>query len=1487
MKRKFTFLIAAAVMLLTMVATTGRMWGQTTVTQTSFTAISGNVNNDTKVSYAAYKGGGTSNPAVNSNAIRLYQNSSGDTGGYVVIGVSEGYVITSATIQSTMATTTGYKLTDSDPGSTTPAKNTFNVSNYSLSANTDYTVGDISTRFIVFACFGTSSSSRLYLSKISITYQSTGGGSDPEIVIPDDELSLSYEENIDGSFTVSYNDFEPVLATATLFTDAGCTQAFPTTGDDAWIVLDDMEAPYTSISYIVDQNNGTERTAYMKVEAWDDEYNDLDGIFTITQAAQQTYTVTYNANGGTGTMTDPNSPYHANDNVTLLANTFTAPDGKVWDSWLVKDVQDETVTVNEGHFTMPASNVTVTAQWIDDPSGPTYEWVLTDLADLTAEDVFVIVGNNGDTYAMSNDKGTGAAPDAIAVTIEYDKITTGIVDKIKWNISGNASDGYTFYPNGDTGTWLYCTNSNNGVRVGTNNSKTFVVDDDYLKHVGTSRYVGIYNSQDWRCYTSNDGNIAGQTFAFYKRQEATNDPTISASNVEITYDATEGSIAYTINNPIVGGILSASTTAIWLTPGEVTNSAVPFTCTANEVSLERTATVTLTYTYNTNQTVTKDVTVTQAAAPVIYTTIPEIFAAATGSGTNVNVTFGNWVVSGVSGSTAYVTDNIGNGFIIYKSGHGFAVNDKLSGTVTGTPLKLYSGSAEFTNLTTSTTGLSVSDDGEITVITNKTIEELSGVNTGAVITLNGLTYDGTNLSDGVNNIKPYNTLYNGMTFIDGKTYNVTGVYVQYNNTKEILPRSTADIEEVIIITPVINAENVELAYNATSGEITYSITNPTQSVNLGATTTADWVSNIAVTADKVTFTTTANEGNEDRIATFTLTYTGAEDKIVTVTQRYYVNPGDKYVLFNGELVEGDYLIVYDGAAMNNTVTSDRLQYKDVTINDNVIATDDAAIIWHIAPSGNYWTIYSANAEAYAASTGVKNKAQLLADGTDDKALWTITGTDTYDFVNKKNTEAEVNAYLRKNGTYGFACYASGTGGALSLYKKNYVLPVTGDDLTASVTIPDGDASVYDNLTIPAGEDYVLTVSGILEVTGTFTNTVAEHLIIEDGGQLIYNGSVQATMKKSTAHSAKTAADWYTIASPLNETVTTTSGNTNLTTGLDTDEYDLYRYNETSMKWENSKAGANSTNFTNIEAGRGYLYWREDGADLVFAGELRNNDVNYTLTAGAENDDLKGFNLIGNPFSQNITMSNITGATLTGGYVLTQAGAWGASVETTIAPCQGFLVQVDAAKTITISKSAAKSRANRNYIAFTVANSQYEDVTYAMFEEGLGLNKINHRNDNIPMLYIAQNEENYAIATMSDETQSFNLNFKAMTTGQYTLSYKAEGNYDYLHVIDRLTGEDIDMLLDGEYSFIASPSDNDARFIVRLGYNANGNVENDIFAYQNGSDIIVNGEGELQVFDVTGRMVMNQHVNGVQTVNMPSNGVYIFKLNEKTQKIVVR
>lgn len=271
------------------------------------------------------------------------------------------------------------------------------------------------------------------------------------------------------------------------------------------------------------------------------------------------------------------------------------------------------------------------------------------------------------------------------------------------------------------------------------------------------------------------------------------------------------------------------------------------------------------------------------------TTMDEIFAAATEAGstaTSVAVKFNNWVVTGVKSSNAYVTDGT-KGFIIYQSGHGFEVGNILSGTAS-CKVQLYNGSAEITNLNSTTTGLTVTTGGTVTPVTTMAIASLAGVNTGAVFSFENLVYDGTNLSDGTNDIQPYTTFYSG-TFEKGKTYNVTGVYLQYKNIKEILPRSEADIVEVVITDPVINADaTLNLAYDAISGEIAYTIDNSVEGTSLSATTNADWISNITVGDESVTFTTTANEGDADRTGTITLSYEGANDKVVNITQSHFV-----------------------------------------------------------------------------------------------------------------------------------------------------------------------------------------------------------------------------------------------------------------------------------------------------------------------------------------------------------------------------------------------------------------------------------------------------------------------------------------------------------------------------------------------------------------------------------------------------------------------
>lgn len=191
---------------------------------------------------------------------------------------------------------------------------------------------------------------------------------------------------------------------------------------------------------------------------------------------------------------------------------------------------------------------------------------------------------------------------------------------------------------------------------------------------------------------------------------------------------------------------------------------------------------------------------------------------------------------------------------------------------------------------------------------------------------------------------------------------------------------------------------------------------------------------------------------------------------------------NNFVLHEAELVEGDYLVVYEGKAMKAEVASGRLAYADVEVSEKTIANSDASIVWHLSPSGDYWTILNEKINKYAASTGVKNKAQLLADGADDKSLWTVTKTKnaaTFEFVNKANSSANVNANLRNNGTYGFACYAATTGGPLSLYRLggpvDNTVPTLSVDQTSKTWAADATDAFVVKVTVNSeGGDWTVT-----------------------------------------------------------------------------------------------------------------------------------------------------------------------------------------------------------------------------------------------------------------------------------------------------------------------------------------------------------------------------------------------------------------------------
>lgn len=432
------------------------------------------------------------------------------------------------------------------------------------------------------------------------------------------------------------------------------------------------------------------------------------------------------------------------------------------------------------------------------------------------------------------------------------------------------------------------------------------------------------------------------------------------------------------------------------------------------------------------------------------------------------------------------------------------------------------------------------------------------------------------------------------------------------------------------------------------------------------------------------------------------------------------------------------------------------------------------------------------------------------------------------------------------------------------------------------------------LTLAQNVAFVVNSGATLTVTGNITQATGSAIEIGNGGQLVCNNSVYVKMQKSiTAWNG--SKGWYAIASPVDNQAF--SDVTNLTTAT----HNIYRYDEVEVEWEEYRDNQNI--FTSFENGRGYLFRTANtGGMIEFKGDNNVDAFNYDLSYACDNNNFKGFNLLGNPFTQNITWANLVKANVAteGYYILEESGAnqgkWTlvTSSSTTIAPMRAFLVQATGSSpSVIISRTTAKAEDNNDAdnIMFAVSNSQHSDEAYVKFKQGHGLNKIEHRNAEIPMLYVIDNDEHFAIADVDDNTNVINLGFEAKTMGQYTLSLKAEGDFRCLHLIDRITGEDVDMLIEDEYSFIAAPTDAKNRFVVKCRCNSAANADDDVFAYQNGDDMIVEGNGILQIFDVTGRIIANHNVNGVEIIGKPTRpGLYVFRLvgeDVKTQKIVVK
>ena len=333
-------------------------------------------------------------------------------------------------------------------------------------------------------------------------------------------------------------------------------------------------------------------------------------------------------------------------------------------------------------------------------------------------------------------------------------------------------------------------------------------------------------------------------------------------------------------------------------------------------------------------------------------------------------------------------------------------------------------------------------------------------------------------------------------------------------------------------------------------------------------------------------------------------------------------------------------------------------------------------------------------------------------------------------------------------------------------------------------------------------------------------------------------------------------------------------------GMTTGNYDLYYFDEgEANEWRNYEASP-----FNLASGQGYLYAHSTDITLTFTGTpyRRNGNVTLSKTAGAE---FSGWNLVGNPFAQTATIDRDC-------YVMKSDGTeLIASSVRTVNPMQGvFVIAAEDNEVMTFTPQDNTEAGACLVLNVIKDRANTVDRAIVRFEGNGSLPKFMLHPDNT-RIYIPQDNTDYAVVVRNADNVT-PVSFKASSNGTYTLNVDVVNlDMDFLHLIDNKTSADVDLLQAPNYTFQANTSDPAERFKLVYSTTTGLNEDNISFAFISDGNIILNGEGILQVVDVMGRIMMQQeNATSVSTSGMTPS-VYVLRLingdSVRTQKIVVK
>ena len=490
-------------------------------------------------------------------------------------------------------------------------------------------------------------------------------------------------------------------------------------------------------------------------------------------------------------------------------------------------------------------------------------------------------------------------------------------------------------------------------------------------------------------------------------------------------------------------------------------------------------------------------------------------------------------------------------------------------------------------------------------------------------------------------------------------------------------------------------------------------------------------------------------------------------------------------------------------------------------------------------------------------------------------------------------------------------------GFATIYNSNIQLfPRDNNDIQMILSTMDitSDVTIDFAAILESNEIIEIENGGVLTIGGTFTNN--GDLFIEDGAQMKCNSPFIGTIEKSiTGYENYTGTGnggYYLIASPVDAFVNPTLVPTNSNDEYLFDDMDFYWFDghEVGQEWQNPKNGSADGSINGLQlmpSKKGFLYARKGTGVISISAD--NNNMFPATGTDIVADNLSNVstafgkhNLIGNPYTCNAFVGRAY-------YRMNPAGDdfTAAAASEPIKPLEGVFIvfgETETADEVTFtttdptSLNAGPTNSNISINASKVvttrgnSNDVLIDRAIVHFGEGQMLPKFMLNPDNTK-LYIPQGNKDYAVVR-SEARGELPVNFKAAENGTYTINVEVENlEVNYLHLIDNLTGMDVDLLATPSYTFEARKSDIASRF--RLVFDANtGNDEtNDNFAFINNGELVVNGNGTVQVIDILGRQMFSHEVNSAFRIQNSSfaPGVYVLRLingnDVKTQKIVIK